>query len=271
MLHVVQYGVNAADAGNLDGARGQSLVAIGIVGTVDGEQFVVDALQLKLFECKLDGGVGLQGHVGLQAVEVHACYHGLLSGICRLLVNDAGQRAYLVGCQSHIVGFGLAVALPEAVVLIAHACQQGINADIPIDVVGVGHKHCRNGAGVVAQLSADGVAGECLGNGGRVEHQAMGQHSGQTVHRAHLRNGEAEAFLLAVLQVAEDDEGTFAGLNGITACANMVGVAAVAYQRAQSCESCRMAESADFRQHRVLRIVAVDIQKLCGVALRNRC
>ena len=52
MLDVVQYGIDAANAGNLDGTRGQSIVDVGVVGTVDGEQFVIDALQLKLLEGK---------------------------------------------------------------------------------------------------------------------------------------------------------------------------------------------------------------------------
>ena len=100
MGYSVEHRVDTSDRGNLDGSWGQTYVAVGIIGTVEGEHVVIDALQGEVLQGELHGGVSLQGHTLLDAVQIHACYHGLLCIIGCLLVDDAGKCAHFVGCQS---------------------------------------------------------------------------------------------------------------------------------------------------------------------------
>ena len=108
---------------------------------------------------------------------------------------------------------------------------------------------------------------QCIGNGRRVEHQLVRQRCSQPVHRPYLRECQAHAALLAVLQVAEHHHGTLLGGDGIAAGANMVAVVGVAYQHAQSGESCRMSEVLQFHQNGVRRIVFVNVDVACLVDL----
>ena len=108
-----------------------------------------------------------------------------------------------------------------------------------------------------------------MDDGYRVKHQLLGQHTGQTVHGANFGNRQAQAGLLSVLQSAEYSNGTVARLNGIAASADIVAVAAMAYQRGQSCHACRMAEGLYLVQHRVLRVVCIHIDILHSFGLGN--
>ena len=148
----IEYGVNALNGSNLDRTWGKSCILVGVVGRVSAQMVLPDALQLKLLQRKLDGRIGLQGHISLQTVQIHTRYHGLFGIVGRFFVNDAGQRADLSRRQTQRVGLRLAVALPEAVVLLLHALQQSLSIHVPVDVVGVGHKHRTDGTRVVTQL-----------------------------------------------------------------------------------------------------------------------
>ena len=265
----IEHGIDATDGGNLDGAWGQPRVLIGVVGRVRLEQLLPDALQGKLLQGKLDGGVGLQRHVALQAVQVHAGNHGLLLVVGRLLVDDAGQGTHLHRRQLQRCGLGLAVALPEMFVLLHHALHETLDAHVPIDVVRVGYEERGHGTRVVAVAPAGLVAVEHGGNGGRVDHQLAAQYAGQPVHGAHLGNGEVHAGLLAVLQFAEHGDGSFARFNGVAARADVVAVAAVTQQCRQAGHPGRTAHGTQAHEYRVLRIVVVDIQILRSVRARN--
>ena len=82
----VEHRVDAFDACHFDWARRQSDVCIGVVGALNAEMVVVDALQVEVFQGKLHRGIGLQGHTGLQSVQVHPCYHWIFRCVCRFLV-----------------------------------------------------------------------------------------------------------------------------------------------------------------------------------------
>ena len=206
----------------------------------------------------------------MQTVQVHAGYHGLLGVVRRLLVDDAGQRANLVGRQVQLVGLGLSLAQPEVVVLLLHALQEGVDADIPIDVIGVGHEHSADGARIIAQFGEGGRVAQGIGNGRRVEHQLVRQDGSQTIHRASLGNGEVHTLLLAVLQVTEYHNGAVRRLNGVTARADVLVVTAVAHQHTQSGHTCMLAEGAYLGQYRVTGVVLVDIHILRRVSLAHR-
>ena len=228
MFYGIQHGINALDGGNLDGTRGQTFILICIIRRVYREQLLPDTLQLELLQGKLDGGVSLQRHVRLQAVQIHACYHRLLGIVGRFLVNDAGQRTDFHGSQLHSGSLGLAFAVPEAVVLLLHTFQQLVRTHVPIHVVGVGHEHGGNRRRVVAVVLTGLLAVQRVGNGRRVEHQLLSQHGGQTVQGAHLGDGQVKRRLLTVLQPAEHRDGSVGGVNGISSAANVLAVVAVA-------------------------------------------
>ena len=93
--------------------------------------------------------------------------------------------------------------MPEAVVFLFHALHEGIDAHVPVHIVGIWDKHGSYGTCVVTILLTHFVAIQCTGNGGGVEHQLFPEHAGETVHRAYLWDSKAKTGLLPVLQLTE--------------------------------------------------------------------
>ena len=274
---IVEHSIDAGDGRDADGSRRESSIAIGVVGAVDGEEFVVDALELELLPGELHGGVGLQGHsvgvfsiVQAQAVQVHAGYHGLLGIVGGLLVDDAGERDDLGRGEPHLVGFGLSVAFPEGIALLLHAVEELVEAHIPIEFVGVGHEHADHRGRIVAVALADGGVGEGADDGGAVEHELLRELGTQSVDGAHGGNGEVEGLLLSVLQAAEHGERAVLGLDGIASCPHVIGIAAVADERLHAAESVVVADVRELHEDGVHGVVVVDIEVFGLLALAER-
>ena len=265
VLHGVEHSVDALHAGNLDGAWGQAGVAVGVVGAVEGQHVVVDAACAEILHGKLHGGVGLQGHVGLQTVQVHAGNHGLLAHVGRLLVDDAGQRTHLVGGQSQGRSLRDTLTVPESVVLLDHALNQLRRRYVPVHLVGVGHEERRQRARVVVGNAPIDIAqriGQCLGNGSRVDHQLARQRGSQTVHCATFGDGEHDGRLLAVLQLAERGQCALARCDGIAARVQMAVVVLVAGYGAQARHAVGGGHRGQLGEDGVYGVVVVDIQVL---------
>lgn len=94
---------------------------IGVVGTVYSEMLVHNATQGEVAEGKLHGGVGLELHARVKAIEIHTSNFGTLGFVGRLLFHDAGKRIGFVGGKSGLLGLRRAFGRPKRIVLFLHA------------------------------------------------------------------------------------------------------------------------------------------------------
>ncbi len=197
MLHV-QHCIDTGHRWDADRPWRQSGIAVGVVGAVDREQVVVDALESELLPGELDRRVSLQRHTfgvfGIakhQPVVVHTSDHRFFAVVGSLLVDDAGQRSHLYGIETEGIGLGHAIIVPEEVVFFLHTLHQSVDRDIPVDIIGVGDEQCSNSGRVVAVLLAEGLVGEVLGQRGTVDHQFFTELSCQILHGSHAGHREA--------------------------------------------------------------------------------
>nr|GFD10358.1 hypothetical protein [Tanacetum cinerariifolium] len=152
------YGIDAADAGQVDGAGRQAGVLVGVVGRVFLQVHVEHALNAKIAVGVDHGGVGLQLHAALEAVEVHGRNAGALVGVLLLLgFYDASQGAHLNAREAELLAGRVALGRPEFLVLRLHALHEVGGRGIPVELVGVRNKHREHRRGVKTQ--AFGIAG----------------------------------------------------------------------------------------------------------------
>ena len=213
-MHHVQHGVDTGDRGYAYGPWGQSGINVGIVRAVHVEQVVIDSLQGKVLEGKLDGRVGLKGHTlrifGVaehETVVVHAGNHRLFTIVGCLLIDDARQCSYLNGRKFQRLSFLHPCVIPEFLVLFLHALKQVVDGGVPINIVGVGDEQGCNGCGVISQLSAGSLISEDLYDTGAVYHQFLAQGSSHILHGPYAGHYELQWFLHAILEMTEDDIG----------------------------------------------------------------
>ena len=115
---------------------------------------MVNTFQCKVFQRKLHRGVCLQGHIFLQTVQVHTGNHRLLGIVGGLFVDDARQRAHLIGIQPEGSSLRLTIVVPELVVLFLHTSQEVLDGRVPVHLVGVWHKQTDNGGRIITHLGA---------------------------------------------------------------------------------------------------------------------
>ena len=87
----VQHSFQAALGRAGDGARGEAVVLVGIVGRVYGEVRLEDAPGL-VVKAERYGRIGLQFHAGAKPVKVHAGDGGLLGDVAGFPVYDGSER-----------------------------------------------------------------------------------------------------------------------------------------------------------------------------------
>ena len=68
-------------------------VEIGIVGGFYCQMGIRNSPQAEVLQGKFDGRVGLQGHAGVQAVDVEPCHHWFFGIVVCLFLDDGGEGA----------------------------------------------------------------------------------------------------------------------------------------------------------------------------------
>ena len=88
VVYVVEHRLYGIERWYTYRAYGQTYIAVSVVWTVDTQMVYHDATQRKIVQSILYGGVGLQFHALVQAVEVHTGYHRAFALIGRLLLYN---------------------------------------------------------------------------------------------------------------------------------------------------------------------------------------
>ena len=105
------------------------------------------ALERRIAHGKDDGGVGLQRHVLVEAVDVDAGDAGQFRLVFALFDHDGGQGTDFLPCQAHGSGLGVAFGRPELQVFLVHALQEVVGRDGPPYFIGIGDEHPDEGFG----------------------------------------------------------------------------------------------------------------------------
>ena len=87
----VEDGFDGGFGGEADGCRGEAGVEVSVEGGVGGEVFVEDAAEGEVADGVFDGGVGLEGHAALEAVEVDAGNEGFFGVVVGFFLDDGGE------------------------------------------------------------------------------------------------------------------------------------------------------------------------------------
>ena len=101
------------------------------------------------------------------------------------------------------------------------------------------------------------------------KHHLLANLIREFVERAYRRDGKANRFLQTVLHVAPCLEGTIARSNGVSAGADMIGIAGMEGQGLECLERNALGKWAELVVYRVDVIIAVDVNILGLAALRE--
>ena len=101
------------------------------------------------------------------------------------------------------------------------------------------------------------------------KHHLLANLIREFVERAYRWDGEAYRFLQTVLHVAPCLEGTVAWSNGVSTCADMIGIAGMEGQGLECLERNALGKWAELVVYRVNVIIAVDVNILGLAALRE--
>ena len=139
VLRVVQYGINARHRGDADGAWRKSCMSVGVVRTVAKQVFVKDSAKGKIAEGEFHGRVGLERHVTVQTVDVHASHYGTLRDELGFLFYNAGKCQRIVSGETggDVLQAGTALGIPESIAFALHALHQSSGCNRPINFVSV--------------------------------------------------------------------------------------------------------------------------------------
>ena len=215
---MVQHGIQTGYTGNADGSWRQSCDTICVVGTLYEQMLVQDATEREVPNRILHGRVGLQGHSQTQPVDVEPSYHRLFGIVRSLFVYDTCQCRHLFTSHTASLCFRLPLGRPEAIVLAFHTLNQFVDGNVPIDFVSVWNEESWDGGSRVAVRVAVGAVGQGLGNLCGINHQTLGKHGSQLLHRSGRGDDKVHGLLSTVPEQTEQLQTSGAGLNMIATC-----------------------------------------------------
>ena len=179
------------------------------------------AAQGEIAEGELHRGVGLEFHALVQAVEVHAGYHGAFLFVGRFLFHDGSEGIDFVGGKPGCLCLSLALGGPVCVVFLLHAAQEFFGSDVPVHLVRVGDEQARGGRRVHAETLQQNCVAEDSGERGGVGVKLRRESSGKVVHRMHHGDDELYRGLPSAPQVAHKSERAYAAARGVTPLVNV--------------------------------------------------
>ena len=211
-------GLEGGFAGQGDGGGGQAVAGVGVVGGVALEVGAADAAVIGAAHAVNHGGVGLQAHALVEAVDEYGGHVGAVFFVGGFFFDDAGHGEQLVGVlirqiAGTVAPGGLQLALHAAV---GKAVDLQIAA-VVVDFVAVGEEAAfgmlyvgigGDGGEELAIAPAGGVVADV---GGLVDETA---HLGKT-HAFDDAYGDGVG--AAVFEVAQDLPGGSAGLEAVVA------------------------------------------------------
>ena len=179
----MQHGFQASLGRAGNGPGRQAVILIGIVGRVYQQVRLEDAPGL-VVEAISDGGIGLEFHARVQAVQVNRSDGGHLGLVAGFAVHDGGQRGGFLGRKSLPAGCFYALLGPPQIAFLYKTVHDVTHRCRPKHLVGVGNDYGEQLLGIYA-IAGQGITGE-----DKIGHSSgIGQHlraylAGQDARRA---------------------------------------------------------------------------------------
>lgn len=213
---VFQNGIDGGNGRDADGSRREAGIEVGVVGAVGGEHGAPDATDGEVAKGEFDGGVGLKGHTGSEAVEVDGGDVGFLVVGIGLFVDDGGDGEDLLAGEAE----GLELVLtfgPEVVGLTFHAVEEGYWRCGPVDFVGVWEEEADDGLRGFA-IAGTGLLGlhegkEAVG----IESETGAEELAELGRGAVFVDGQTDGVLVAGVEFLDNCHDGHVGLEEIAA------------------------------------------------------
>ena len=139
-LGCIEDHIDGLGSRTTDGSGWQTGMLIGVIGRINRQMAIEDALEFEITYGVLDGRAGLEQHAFVDTVEIEAGDQRHLAFVMTLAFDDRGDDSYLDGSETDGVSFGTPFVIPEAVILQLHAVEELFGRYIPIDLIGIGYE-----------------------------------------------------------------------------------------------------------------------------------